>query len=250
MINYGGVNMHEQKELSDSVIIFEAALTSREPVKELLKMAADYIRKDEMENLNDIDVMLIDRFIEFLRQGTGDDLNDFQAAILSFTDNEMGQQLKLNEAGKRFFHRWDHFHDLCDAAIENYDPQQTKRFIESKKRGKELMQLLFENPEGIRHNELSSKLGISPQNLSKLIREFQEHQLISKERNNKVSIIKPGITGRAYLRDIHPGKNEDPHDYRFTPEPLSFVAEKSRTYKTINPKDLPPRSYFFPRLCA
>lgn len=237
--------MPEQKEISDSVIIFEAALNSREPVKELLDMAADYIRKDEMENLNDIDVMLIDRFIEILRQGTGDDLNDFQAAILSFTDNEMGKQLKLSEAGKRFFYRWDHFHDLCDAGIENYDPQQTKRFIESKKRGKELMQLLSQNQDGIRHNDLSSKLGISPQNLSKLIREFQEHQLISRERNNKVSIIKPGITGRAYLRNLHPDKNEDPHDYRFTPESISMVAEKSHEYTTIHAEDLPPRTYFF-----
>ncbi|MCU0287549.1 MAG: hypothetical protein MUF15_14285 [Acidobacteria bacterium] len=239
----------ETKEMSNSVVIFEAALNSDEPIKELLNMAKIYIQKNEIENLNDIDVMLIDRFIEFLRHGTADDLNEFQAAILSFIDSEIGQQLKPDENGNRFFHRWDHFHDLCDAAIENYDPQQTKRFVESKKRGQELMQLLFENPHGIRHNELSSKLGISPQYLSKLIREFEEFHLIAKERNNKVSIIKPGLTGRAYLKDIHPAKADAPHNYRIAPDSASFVAEKSCQYMP-NVKDLPPRSYFFPRLCA
>lgn len=236
--------MADQEETSSSVIIFEKALSSREPIKELLEMAKDFIRKGEMENLSDIDMMLIDRFIGYLRKGTIDDLKEFQDAVLSFTDSKVADRLKQDEEGERFFHRWDHFHDLCDAATENYDPELTRQFIESRKHGKELMHLLFQNQEGIRHNELSLRLGISPPHLSKLLREFQEHDLITRERKNKVSIIRLGITGRAFMKgneqaaEIYENGriDDDMQQYRLTPEPAAVVAERGEAYTAIPAK--------------
>ena len=92
--------MAGQEEISASVIIFQKALSSREPIKELLNMAKDFIRKGEMESLSDIDMMLIDRFIEYLRKGTIDDLNEFQEAVLSFTDSKVADRLKQDEEGE------------------------------------------------------------------------------------------------------------------------------------------------------
>ncbi len=52
-------------------------------------------------------------------------------------------QLMESEDGKRYFYRWHHFLDLCQLAVENYDPALMKRFVGSRKYGKELMTLLY-----------------------------------------------------------------------------------------------------------
>jgi DNA-binding MarR family transcriptional regulator len=118
-------------------------------------------------------------------------------------------------------------------AVENYDPALTKRFIESRKYGKELINLLDKNPNGIRHIELSKKLGISPQYLSKLLREFQEQGLISRARKKKVSIIKLGLTGRAYMRENENHLPSEKDKYYLTPEPTAIVAENVEPYMSI-----------------
>jgi len=232
--------MIDEKETSTSAIIFETALSSKEPIKKLFKMAADFIQKGEMNNLWDIDVMLSDRFIEYLRTGTFDELNEFKYALLAFIDTQIGDQLEQSKEGKRYYYRWSHFHDLCEIAIENYDPQLTKRFIESRKHGKELMKLLYKK-EALRHNELAQQLKISPQHLSKLLREFIEHELIIRERQTKFSIIKLSIIGNAYMKEDEykyemgqeTGTLYHQEDYPDDTQPASVIASRKEEYIPI-----------------
>ena len=238
--------MSMQKEASLSVDIFEAALGSEEPIKELFEIAARLIQDGEIGNLSDIDVMLIERFIEYLRGGSSDELDAFQAAVLSFTDSEIGDRLKANKEGQKYYYRWQHFHDLCGMAVENYDPKLAKRFVESRKHGKGLLTLLYQNREGIRHNELSKRLGVSPQYLSKLLREFQEHDLITRERKNKVSIIRLGAAGRAYISEnfsfyetagpVSPGTYKPGN--QTAPRNAAMVAERKIEYNKTDTEDI------------
>jgi len=246
--------MIDEKETSASVIIFETALSSKEPIKKLFEMAADSFQKGDMKNLWDIDVMLSDRFIEYLRTGTFDELNEFKYALLAFIDTQLGDQLKESEEGKRYYYRWAHFHDLCEMAIENYDPQLTKRFIQSRKHGKELMTLLYKyKKEGLRHNELAQQLGISPPHLSKLLREFIEHELITRERQNKFSIIRLSIIGNAYMKenqseyemDQDVGTLYHPKDYPYDTQPAAVIASGKDEYISISPEFSRPMEFFF-----
>jgi DNA-binding MarR family transcriptional regulator len=233
--------MPKHKEISSSVKILETALMAKDPFKTLFKMAADFITKGNLNELYNIDVMLIDRFIEYLRNGTIDDLKAFIYDVLAFTYSKTGDQLKESEEGKRYFYRWEHYHDLCDAAIEGYDPQLIKRLIESRKHGEELMTLLFRNKDGIRHNELSKKLGISPQYLSKLLKEFQEHDLVTRDSKDKVSIIRLGITGREYMKESEDHLSyeenqqidDDSEDYRITASTAAIIAQKKEEYSPV-----------------
>jgi DNA-binding MarR family transcriptional regulator len=227
-----------------STYIFETALNKKESIKKLFKMAADFIQKGEIHHLNDIDAMLTDRFIEYLRSGTFDELTDFQYSVLSFIDSRIGDQLQESSEGQYYYHRWNHFHDLCETAVENYDPQLTKRFIESKKHGKELMELLYQNKEGLRHNQLAQQLNISPQNLSKLLREFAQHELIIRERKNKLSIITLSITGKAYIKEKKPETlKKPPYDTPHYPLPAK-IASRKRDYMTIPSEFSRPLEYF------
>jgi Mn-dependent DtxR family transcriptional regulator len=226
--------MPGHKKISSSVKIFETALTARDPFKELLKMAEDFIKRGNFDELYNIDVMLTSSFIEYLRNGTIDDLEAFIYDVLAFTDTQLGDQLKESQEGKRYFYRWEHFHDLCDTAIENYDPELMKRFVESRKYGKDLMAILFRNKDGIRHNELSKKLGISPQYLSKLLREFQEHDLVTRDSKDKVSIIRLGITGREYMKE-NQQVDDDSENYRISASTAGIIAQKKEEYESTEP---------------
>ncbi|MGD2088664.1 MAG: helix-turn-helix domain-containing protein [Candidatus Aminicenantes bacterium] len=226
--------MPGHREVSTSVKILETALMAKDPFKILLKMAEDFIKRGNFEELYNIDVMLTDRFIEYLRNGTIDDLKAFIYDVLAFTYSKIGDQLKASEEGKSYFYRWEHFHDLCDAAIKGYDPKLIKRFITSRKHGEELMAILFRNKDGIRHNELSKKLGISPQYLSKLLREFQEHDLVTRDSKDKVSIIRLGITGREYMKE-NQQIDEESEDYRITGSTAAVIAQEKEEYESIEP---------------
>jgi DNA-binding MarR family transcriptional regulator len=249
--------MLKHKEISSSVKILETALMAKDPFKILLKMAEDFIKIGNFDELYNIDVMLTDRFIEYLRNGTIDDLEAFIYDVLAFTDSEIGDQLKEIEDGKSYFYRWEHFHDLCDAAIEGYDPKLIKRLIESRKHGEELMAILFQYKDGIRHNELSLKLGISPQYLSKLLREFQEHDLVTRDSKDKVSIIRLGITGREYMKesekhlyyDENEPIDEEAEEYRSGASTAAIIAQESEEYELHEPAHgwLRPREYFVGR---
>src|SRR4030066_2255187 len=101
--------------------IAKVGLTSPEPVKAILDMATTAIQNKDLDVIHDVDVMLMDRFIEFVRNGTHDDLDSFLHKILSFIDSSEAGELKKLDEGQMYFHRWEHFHGMCNMAIENYD---------------------------------------------------------------------------------------------------------------------------------
>lgn len=181
---------------------FETSLTSSEPVKALLGVAADALIKNEMDELHDVDVMLIDQFIDAVRNGTAANLKSYLYDILSFVDSSMGDTLKESEDGKRYFYRWEHFHDLCSIAVDNFDSQAVKRFVGSRKHGPEILSILNEKSEGMRPKELAERVGISQQQTAKLLKEFERENLIVRERhNNKVTYVKLSQSGKAYVED-------------------------------------------------
>jgi hypothetical protein len=181
--------------------VFETSLTSIDPIKDLLGEAKKCMNKGNIAGLYEIDVMLSDKYIQYLRVGTKDDLTNFVNHLLAFLDSEVGDKLKFSEEGKKYYYRWDHFHDLCNIAIENYDYSFTARFIASRKQGDQLMSLLLKHSEGIGHNKLAIKLNVSREFLLDMVREFQEHGLVISERKNQIFKIRLGLVGRIYMSE-------------------------------------------------
>jgi len=181
---------------------FETAMGSNEPIKALLGIATDILNRNEIEELHDVDVMLMDQFIDAVRNGTAADLKSFLYDILSFVDSNRGDTLKENEDGKRYFYRWEHFHDLCSIAAGNFDLQTAGKFVASRKHGADIMAILNENRDGIRPKTLAERLGISQPQIAKLLKEFEQENLIVRERhNNKLTYVKLSPSGRVYMED-------------------------------------------------
>ena len=199
-------------KMNRTATIFETALIDKKPVNALLGMAESLVDKSEPDSLHDIDVMLNGIFVEYMRKGAMDDFDSFIDDILAFLDSPAGDRLKSLEKGERYFYRWEHFHDLCSAALENYDPIFTARFVNSRKNGPKLMQTLFNKREGVRFNKLAQdELKISQQNLAKLLREFEEHSLIVRERGKNHTIVRLDFLGRAFMTE-HYSSIEPPQE--------------------------------------
>ncbi|MGR3218364.1 MAG: hypothetical protein ACUZ8H_00920 [Candidatus Anammoxibacter sp.] len=195
--------------MSNSVNIFQIALTDIRPVKALMGIAATSINSasnvnnKELTNLHDIDVMLMDKFIEYVRKGTNADLKSFLDDMLSFIDSNTGDKLKDSPEGKRYFFRWEHFHDLCNIAVGNFDVQAIERFIASRKHAAKLMEILNNEREGVRANELAKKLdNMKNPQLSRLLNEAEDEELVIRERlNKKCTVVKLSPAGIAYMEE-------------------------------------------------
>lgn len=184
-----------------SATIFEAALTTGRPVKVLMEIAKQSVNQGEQDNLHNIDAMLTGVFVNYIRRGTSDHLNRFADDMLAFLDCDIGDKLKSSDEGRQYYYRWEHYIDLCSTAVDNYDPQSMTRFIASRKHGQRLMQVLFENIEGIRSKDLAQLLGISSQHLAKLLREFEDRDLVVRDREKKFTLVRLDFLGRAYMSD-------------------------------------------------
>jgi len=184
-----------------STTIFEAALTAGRPVKVIMEIAKQSVNQGEQDNLHNIDTMLTGVIVDYIRRGTSDHLDRFADDMLAFLDSNLGDTLKSSNEGKRYYYRWEHFVDLCSAAVDNYDPQSEARFIASRKHGQRLMQVLFENIAGLRSKDLAQLLGISSQHLAKLLREFEDRNLVVRDREKRFTLVRLDFLGRAYMSD-------------------------------------------------
>ncbi len=184
-----------------SATIFEVALTAERPVNVLMEMAKQSVNQGEQDNLHNIDAMLTGMIVDYIRRGTSDHLDSFADDMLAFLDSNIGDKLKSSDKGRQYYYRWEHYIDLCSTAVDNYDLQSMTRFIASRKHGPRLMQVLFENIEGLRSKNLAQLLGISSQHLAKLLKEFEDRDLVVREREKKFTLVRLDFLGRAYMSD-------------------------------------------------
>ncbi len=187
--------------LDHAATVLETAIVSERPIEALLDMAAGYIATGEPKKLHEIDIVLNGRFVELIRNGDKDEVEAALYAFLALLDSKKGDTLKRDPASAKYYHRWEHLNDLCGYALDNYDPNFPSRFLKSRKHGPRLMRILNENPDGVRAKNLADKLGVSPQNLAKLLREFEKEDLIKRRRTKGATIVRLGFLGMAYMAE-------------------------------------------------
>jgi DNA-binding MarR family transcriptional regulator len=185
-----------------STDIYHAVLNSEEPIKALMDLTAAYLERGDMGSLYDVDLMLIDRFIDCVRNSPAEDLDAFIYPLLAFLDSDTGDRLKTFDKGERLFHRWEHLYDLSSHAMESYDPRHIPRFVASRKHGKQLLEALHGAKDGMRVRDLAKELGISQQYLAKLLREFEKEDLVLRERGKGGTFARLGFAGRVYMAEI------------------------------------------------
>ncbi len=184
--------------------VLEVSQTSDEPIKELLDIAKEAIKNKDKNTLYDVDLCLSDKFIEYIRSGTLENLKTFLYTTLLFTETDNAETLENSEEFKDYFYRWEHFISLCDIASKNYDPKLVERTVKGSKHGLKLLQLLYKS-DGKRPAELEKELDIKSSQLSRLINDFEYHNLIFREKfkENKTTIVHLSYIGKTFIEDLN-----------------------------------------------
>ncbi len=187
-------------EKNDTAKIFDTALGSKDPIKALLDIARDFVKEGNIERIHDVDVMLHERCLEYLRKGTKEDIDSFISCLNAFVDSEDGESLSALSKEKNYTERWDHLSELCYMVVENSDPELVYRLVEGRKNGGNLVDLL--QKEGLmRFKDLAERLRISNQNLAKLVREFEREDIVERVRDRKSTFVQLGFMGRVYVAE-------------------------------------------------
>ena len=181
--------------------ILETSLSSKRPVKDLMEMADKFTESRDTDGLYDIDVALTGLLIDYIRKGTGDLFDAFMDEMHVFLDSGNGDRLKSFREGERYFYRWEHLVDFSRIAFEKYDPDMIARFIASRKHGEKLLQIVYKNTDGIRVKDLAEKLDMSAPQLSKLLRELEDHDLVIREKGKKMTLVHLDFMGRVYISE-------------------------------------------------
>jgi hypothetical protein len=192
--------------------LLDFVLKSKRPADDLLEIAKNYVAKGDVAACHDIDIMLMDRYIKFVRNGTYDDLDKFLLDILSHLDGQFGDMLKSTEAGREYFERWMHFHDLCMVAVENYDFEMAKRSLSQK--SPELEELLKKLSVATKERKptiggkaftkiatLAKRLGQNEKKIVSHIVWLEQHGFVCSRRIGGKKAVAISMSGRAYMND-------------------------------------------------
>jgi hypothetical protein len=186
-------------KLNASAKIFQLAMTSQNPAEALLSMVPKFLEKGDMESINVIDVMLNGRFVLFSRNLDFEKIEEFAYQIVAFLESPCGEKLRKTPQGARFFWRWEQLRDLSDFVIENRSRDFTEQFVNEKRHGRELLQILQSNPEGMSIADLSKQLSIGKKACAQLIRDFIREDLVKIDRKGRKNIILLGFMGKVFM---------------------------------------------------
>lgn len=146
---------------------------------------------------SDLRAILIYRTLERLRTGTRAEMHDESIAIETFLASEAGAGLPKEEAGA-----WSALSDVLLEAARRSDPEAVEMILRSHPLyGQRVLELLAENGDrALPRTQLIEKLRISQSQLSHLLRDLEEADLIARTRDGgREVMVSLGPVGREHV---------------------------------------------------
>jgi len=181
--------------------LFDTAVMGAQPAHRLLVKTRARAAALDWEALTQIDGLLAGILVRAIRRSDHRQLTEFGDALSDFLDSDEAQTIDHHSQGHDLLRRWEMLFDLVYMVEENYDAGMVSQAIAARSKGKPLVNQLHQHAEGLRANALAEKLGISQQNLSKLLRYFEEKGLIERVRAPKMTLVRLSILGRVHMAE-------------------------------------------------
>ena len=182
--------------------LFDTAVMGTHPAQKLLEKTRARVAALDWTALTQIDGLLAGILVKALRHGDLTRLNELGDALNSFLDSNEAETMEEHTQGHDLLRRWEMLFDMVYMAEENYDPLLVAQAIEARAKGSALMNVLYRYQEGIRAKDLARELSISPQNLSKLLRYFEEKGLVERIRSPKLTLVRLSVLGRVHMLEV------------------------------------------------
>ena len=198
--------------MNKTVELFDQTIMSAEPVAALMSKAGNFATEENLDMLHNVDGLLAGILIKALRRGDRTNMDDLAEHVVDFLESPSAAALKKTEEGRTLCNRWEYLFDLVGLALDNYDPMRAGDLIHARTQGPALFAALYRKPVGWRAGELASELGISAQNLAKLLRFYEQNELIERSRHSKATIVRLSLLGQTHMDEQAPKKEVDPID--------------------------------------
>jgi DNA-binding transcriptional ArsR family regulator len=128
----------------------------------------------------------------------------FVDEFLALDGSSEVRALHIDNRLQRCVARFEYLMELAGERARMQTSEETlHQIVESRERGRELIEVLGSAPmQGMIASELATKLGISPANLSPLIRLFNIHGIIDKKQMGKNVFLRLTAQGQALRKTI------------------------------------------------
>ena len=169
------------------------------PGEELAQLVGRAAREANEATLASLTGLLVDRALNFVREGSRDDLLEEALAVSGGISGDAGDALR--ERDPETFGAWSALDRLLAEAGRRSDPAAVKSILLSG-RGKEILELLAtEKHRPVPRAEIRQRLNLGEAQLSHLLRDLEEADLILRyrEEGNREVLVELGRVGREYV---------------------------------------------------
>ncbi len=202
------------------------------PLDELVVVACNALKEKDLPRLRELNTAFHHRFFHELRRGNEASRTEFIRGMLAVLESAGAKQLEHLEELPELLTRWAHLDELMDAVRGDVDAvERAREFLGSREHGNALLHQVTEaGAQGIRAGDLAQRLGISPQNLAKLLREFEAADIVERHRVGKNTYVCLGLTGQLLAGRQEPDQ----------PREIPRFPPSSPVYFPVNcqPRDL------------
>lgn len=168
------------------------------PYDQLVALARQSLGNSDLEALRQLDSVFHQLFFNEARRGTQRSRTDFIAAMLKILDSNEAHGHPPAAELPRYLSRWEHLDVLMDAFRGERDPlAEAQRLVASRNKGQGLLkEVARAGALGILAGELATRLDISPQQLSRLLGEFEANDIIERFPRGRSVFVCLGLRGQ------------------------------------------------------
>ena len=189
---------------------------------ELKEKAREALEGKQAESLKGLDDALHMRFFNEVDHGDQKSRLAFQLGVLSLLETEEARAIPPPSEAQRVAGRWEHLDELMEVFRKPaVDLAEAGRFLKSREHGLRLLEIVAAaGSTGIASGELAERLGITRQQLSSSLADFEEMGIIERIKEGKRVFVSLGLRGQLLAGDREPRPQPGPSQER-KPVPLN-----------------------------
>ncbi|MBI3681726.1 MAG: hypothetical protein HY235_15200 [Acidobacteria bacterium] len=186
------------------------------PWPEVASAAIRALKNNDLAALDRVDTAIRHLFLHEAGEGTEESRSAFILNLFEITSSREAKQVDEDVPARRFLTRWEHVAELTEAFRRDITAEEAARnLLRAREHGERLLQVVHSaTPDGIRSTDLADELQLKTAYVSKLLREFEEYDLVERQRHGKNVWVTLGLVGRLLMerRPVEMRRKQRPPD--------------------------------------
>lgn len=202
---------------------------------QLAATAAEALAAGSLDVLEEVDAVVHHRFIEALHSGD-QRRQEFLDQIYRITGSREARGIARPEGTARLLTQWSHLGALVEAMRRKVDPvEKARQFVNTREHARTILARIdAAEAEGVQFGALAAEMPLEKSNLSRLLTEMEEHNLIEREREGRNVFLFLGLAAQV----IRASEKER------VDRPITQATLERYLHRRIRPDVQQPRAFF------